>query len=312
MAHTLQYMARTTVSTKREAPKKAAGFLLDRSAIVQTDSVWFARRNRRWLRSGASGLVVSLALSCDGSGTSAEFASLDGLAVALCDRQEECGCENAVEHDASCADELVLGLLPPDYERDALDLVYDPQCVDEIVIDMRSVACGDVALPRGADGCTPFYGPGRLGDECDVGQIVSTCQRGLACLGGRCTDSFEVAGPPAAGSPCPAQGCPAEQNLFCGAQGICEPFPLEEEPCEPSTGCAPGLVCGGSLTCQPGLDLGEGCSGHTQCASGYCPRGACEERPGEGEACGTQLLCALGLRCEGEVCVSGTQGLCDL
>lgn len=96
-----------------------------------------------------------------------------------------------------------------------------------------------------------------------------------------------------------------DASLYCdfGLEPKCQPRQEEGEDCN-GRPCLEELACTmgpmGSV-CAERTATGQACRGHLECQSIYCPRGFCEERPGEGEECALGI-CEDGLQCTSNGC----------
>ncbi|HEY3493203.1 MAG TPA: hypothetical protein VGK73_00900 [Polyangiaceae bacterium] len=96
---------------------------------------------------------------------------------------------------------------------------------------------------------------------------------------------------------------PACEGMCSLVTHRCEPTPAPLSACRASVNCAPEQVCTGGR-CEPRAPGSEGTAcGFTACARGFrCVSGRCTARALPGEACTTDLDCALG------GCVSAADG----
>ncbi len=196
--------------------------------------------------------------------------------------------------------------------------------------------------------CHYYYGTRLVGQSCEIrGTYVTDCAKGLRCSsnlecfdpcaeepaptgvkeGGDCYVGDCVEGLfcdlatetcqslPVAGEPCHQEERCADELLCDFDTGLCRALPLAGEPCFGSR-CAEELFCemdfadpNGESLCYAPQPLAAPCRGHAQCDSGYCPAGACDVPPAEGEACSADV-CGDGLDCVDAVCVLADSALC--
>ncbi len=179
-----------------------------------------------------------------------------------------------------------------DAEAVALGLGYDDDCVGLQHALVEALGC-DVFPPDELTGfgtCSIYFGTGALGEACDsVGTLGSTCQQGLVCSAGSCTDGcfLEPFGRPfvyghacAVGEVVSGRDC--EQAVFLGAR------------C--AGNCADGLYCGDMQTCEAASNIGGPCRNDQECRETVCIDEVCAPGQLEGELC--EPRCGLGLGCD--------------
>lgn len=151
-----------------------------------------------------------------------------------------------------------------------------------------------------------------------VEAIGSGCERGFAYSlldVPACQQAFQPRA--TEGERCSFVGSCVE-GTFCDARaacpGTCRPLGAVNQPCNPSSPCAPGLYC--SLTqmvCLPPSDVGAACEtpalGPSCRAGAFCDgsqgQPTCVPARGRGNGCTSAAECAAGLRCLRNRCSAG-------
>jgi hypothetical protein len=174
--------------------------------------------------------------------------------------------------------------LPPPAEFD--EPVFDPQCLDRAIEILRAAECdSDLSRFWFELPCPLYHGTANVGDPCSGGSpVYNPCLQDLLCIEERC-ELAHVTGPPDLR---PGTGEPCNETGECHASAWCD------------------LAAMDGPICRALVDVGDACMGHAECFTTYCPAGFCDERPGEGEPCGANQICASGLECASERCVGGS------
>lgn len=242
-----------------------------------------------------------------------------------CRQFSDCGCltlrpDMYASIDACIAEELPLTMNVADAGF-AAGLVFDSSCFRARMDRFYRLGCtadlDDVEPPVD---CKVSYGEKGVGEACTVYDNAEgdDCAAGLYCWSGVCESPPESGYQ--AGDRCPWERPFCEGDNVCvdvddDGVFICEPLPLEGEPCLFTVICGPSLLCSDDKTCVVVPGLGEPCgSAGLECdpclecgpdgAGGTC--GAPAEGA-VGAACGVGNGCEQGSWCnpeQGELCSS--------
>lgn len=222
------------------------------------------------------------------TGEVSETDELARLAIAMCERQQACGCEPDTEQwdPANCETDHYEGLLAlANQSSEQETYAFDASCLRELAECWEQLECG---LP--SDG-TPLCDL-----ECAVHQLnlekrancenepyrqgpagyTSQCAPGLECLGGHGYAICDDPAPLEAGEDC----VDGALHRSCGRELYCAG---EDD---------------GNNVCEPRLEEGAACERQAMCVEGLrCADGVCSPRVGVGSACERSEDCTMGLRC---------------
>ena len=184
-------------------------------------------------------------------------------AAAVCDAVATCGCYDHYGGVDSCQNELA------DRFSAFVDLGFDlsSDCFDEVVEGESLHDCTLVETSPEQWSCTVLRGPRQLGDSCSDYNLevppftVNECQEGLYCLDGVCAHEGSIGPARDDGDACFADQATSchDATLYCSADGVCRPRPLEGEACDSPFACVQDWQPDGtSLYCQGVLTNGVG------------------------------------------------------
>lgn len=200
---------------------------------------------------------------------------------------------------------------------------------DACVTDSDCVVGQFCQRPGTAGSCKPL---GTVDCRCvSRGPAGAECSTWFACQDGLYCDGTTCRAPGKSGEPCRFGSTFCEIPLTCLrspdlVNGVCGVPRAEGEECLRSSDCAPNSTCrGADLVAQPPLQgkcgpfgsLNEPCgtSGANYCSIGLsCRSGTCQNRPGAGDACRTEVFSGDGCFGTELICISsspgGAQGTC--
>ena len=195
-----------------------------------------------------------------------------------------CDCASAFPDEQTCIESRTMEWEMQQQLAQDAGLSYDAQCAGTNLGRLQQRGCASTFDSECSSFCSVYHGNVPLGGDCTApvqGQTWSDCAQGLEC-NGTCVDPCGSAeGLLGNGELCRGPDgellgmCKSSEDLFCGENDRCVPFPGVGEQCidtEQGGGiCASGLFCDLSDEANPTCKTAPGPG--QPCADGQCSEG---------------------------------------